>query len=257
MLFSAAAIVGAILIAFTMQPQDLIGSATFHFARLHDQDGKRVHDHDFHSRDLHRDCTAVARHSRLWAGTGPAVWKLLYDLEFSCVPALGPSDQCFYPERKRRPIVFTYRHGKADNQASSMSADFGRLTKALLFAAEAHRNQRRKGAAQEPYLNHLIEVLDLVVQATGETDMDLTVEAADVDRLCELIEQRFPAATVQPAEAVYERGRRSILIARIRTDSTDAVVDLAQRLCVVFRQHFVGIEVDGRYIRIYADDTDS
>ena len=300
-----------------------------------------------------------------------------------------------------------------------MSADFGRLTKALLFAAEAHRNQRRKGAAQEPYLNHLIEVLDLVVQATGWTDMDLTVatqlhdvvedtpatyqdvargfgervaeivrensdnmslpkaerrqariasmalksraarivkiadvisnlraiavsppagwsperklsdledcrqlvdagrdteaslerifdetatnvectirddatfsiegrdvvarhldsqigqsvhlvyllntegrtlEAADVDRLCELIEQRFPAATVQPAEAVYERRRRSILIARIRTDRTDAVVDLAQRLCVVFRQHFVGIEVDGRYIRIYADDTDS
>ena len=45
-------------------------------------------------------------------------------------------------------------------------------------------------------------------------------------------------------------------MARIRTDSTDAVVDLAQRLCVVFRQRFVGIEVDGRYIRIYADDTE-
>ena len=33
MLFTAAAIVGAILIAFAMQPQELIGSATFHFAR--------------------------------------------------------------------------------------------------------------------------------------------------------------------------------------------------------------------------------
>jgi hypothetical protein len=33
MLFTAAAIVGAILIAFTMQPQELIGSSTFHFAR--------------------------------------------------------------------------------------------------------------------------------------------------------------------------------------------------------------------------------
>ena len=299
-----------------------------------------------------------------------------------------------------------------------MSVDLSRLTKALVFAAEAHRNQRRKGAAQEPYLNHLIEVLDLVVQATGDSDLDMVIaallhdviedtattyedvarifgqrvaeiirensddmslpkaerrraritamalksrearivkmadvisnlraiavsppagwsaerklgylegcrqlvnagrgteasiervfdetaadvertisddaplsidgrdvvarqldsqigqpvhlvyllntegralEAADVDRLCELIGQRFPAATVQPAEAVYERGRRSILMARIRTDSTDAVVDLAQRLCVVFRQRFVGIEVDGRYIRIYADDTE-
>ncbi len=33
MLFTAAAIVGAIVIAFATQPQELIGSATFHFAR--------------------------------------------------------------------------------------------------------------------------------------------------------------------------------------------------------------------------------
>jgi len=33
MLFTAAAIAGAILIAFAMEPQELIGSATFHFAR--------------------------------------------------------------------------------------------------------------------------------------------------------------------------------------------------------------------------------
>ena len=299
-----------------------------------------------------------------------------------------------------------------------MITELPRLTKALLFAADAHRNQRRKGAAQEPYVNHLIEVVDLVVQATDNADMDMVIaallhdvvedtptsyeevaasfgervaeivrensddmslskaerrrsriaamalksrearivkmadiisnlraiavsppagwsaerklgylegcrqvvdaargteaslerifdetaldvertirddapfridgrevvarhldseigqavhlvyllntegralEAADIDRLCELIGQRFPAATVQPAEAVYERGRRSILIARIRTDSTEAVVDLAQRLCVDFGQRFVGVEVDGRYIRIYGDDTE-
>jgi hypothetical protein len=301
---------------------------------------------------------------------------------------------------------------------SLMIADLSRLTKALSFAAEAHRNQRRKGAAQEPYINHLIEVLDLVVQTKSGDDMDTLVaallhdvvedtpttygdvaksfgervaeivrensddmtlpkaerrrvriaamarksrearivkiadvisnlraiavsppagwsaerklgyvegcrklvdvargteasierifdetaadvertirddapfhidgreagarqldsgigqpvhlvyllntedralKATDVDRLCELIGQRFPAATVQPAEAVYERGRRSILMARIRTDATEAVVDLAQRLCVEFQQRFVGIEVDGRYIRIYSDDTE-
>jgi hypothetical protein len=33
MLFTSAAIMGAILIAFAMQPEELIGSATFHFAR--------------------------------------------------------------------------------------------------------------------------------------------------------------------------------------------------------------------------------
>jgi uncharacterized protein (UPF0147 family) len=298
-----------------------------------------------------------------------------------------------------------------------LNADLRRLTKALVFAAEAHRNQRRKGAAQEPYLNHLIEVLDLVVQTTDgiETDVliaavlhdvvedtptsyddvaknfgervakivrensddmslpkaerrrariagmqlksrearlvkmadvisnlraiavsppagwptdrklgylegcrqlidagrgtDATIERtfdetaadvertirdeapfliegrevatrqlentigqsvhliylpntenhnlgeAEVDRLCEIIGRSFPSATVQPAEAVYEGKRRSILMARIRTDSTDAVVDLAQRLCIAFQQRFVGIEVGGRYIRIYDDDT--
>jgi len=58
-----------------------------------------------------------------------------------------------------------------------MIDDLPRLTKALLFAAEAHRNQRRKGAAQEPYLNHLIEVVDLVVQATDNADMDMVIAA--------------------------------------------------------------------------------
>ena len=38
---------------------------------------------------------------------------------------------------------------------------------------------------------------------------DRALNAADVDHLCELIGQRFPAATVQPAEAVL-RARETI-----------------------------------------------
>ncbi len=298
-----------------------------------------------------------------------------------------------------------------------MSAEITELTRALCFAAEAHANQRRKGAAQEPYLNHLVEVLDLVAQATGGDDTELLIAAllhdvvedtavteeelaeafgervarivrensddmslpkderrrqriaamaskspearivktADVvsnlramvdsppagwvadrklgylegcrqligagrganpaleavfdrtageverairdeadleveghmvaarqlenaigqpvhlvylantsaqpfdetaiDKLCEIIARSFPSATIQPAEAIYEGRRRPILLARIRTDSTEAVVALAQRLCLAFDQRFVGVEVGGRYIRIYADDT--
>ena len=303
-------------------------------------------------------------------------------------------------------------------EVAPLNVDLRRLTKALVFAAEAHRNQRRKGAAQEPYLNHLIEVLDLVVQVTDGVDMDVVIAAllhdvvedtaathedvamnfgervaeivrensddmslpkaerrrariaaiplkskearlvkmadvisnlraiavsppagwpaerklgylqgcrhlvdaargtdtaierifdqtaadverairdelpfsiegrevavrhlenaigqavhlvyllntescafgsTEVDQLCELIGRSFPSATVQPSEAIYEGQRLSILMARIRTDSTDAVVDLAQRLCVAFHQRFVGVEVGGRYIRIYGDDTE-
>ena len=57
-----------------------------------------------------------------------------------------------------------------------MASEVRRLTKALAFAAEAHRNQRRKGASQEPYINHLIEVLDLVASVEGG-DMDVLIAA--------------------------------------------------------------------------------
>jgi len=298
-----------------------------------------------------------------------------------------------------------------------VTVELTRLTGALVFAAEAHANQRRKGAAQEPYLNHLVEVLDLVARANGAADEDALIAALlhdvvedtphsyddlagrfgarvaeivrensddmslpkdarkkariaampkkspaarmvktadvisnlramavsppagwpaewklgyvencrrlidagrgasaemerlfdetaaeverairedvplsvdgqeravrnletsigqavhlvylpntaarpladdDMDRLCELLSRSFPSATVQEAQAIYEGRRRPILLARIRTDSTESVVDLAQRLCLAFDERFVGVEVSGRYIRVYADDT--
>lgn len=291
------------------------------------------------------------------------------------------------------------------------------LTGALVFAAEAHANQRRKGAAQEPYVNHLLEVMDLVARAGGGEDRDLMIAAllhdvvedtavtdgalrarfgarvadivaetsddvslpkparraqriagigdkspearlikiadaisnlravthsppagwgldrrrgylagcralvdaargtnawlearfdrtaaateevvglalpeanaarhpaireleasigqpvhivylantggrdlaeADVDLFCEVAAARFPSVTVQQAVAVVEGRRRPIILARIRSDSTDAVVAFAQQLCLTFSQAFVGLEVNGRYVRIYADDT--
>ena len=51
------------------------------------------------------------------------------------------------------------------------------ITRALHFAAERHSNQRRKGRAQEPYINHLAEVAELVVQATEGKDANLVVAA--------------------------------------------------------------------------------
>ncbi|MBL9059951.1 MAG: bifunctional (p)ppGpp synthetase/guanosine-3',5'-bis(diphosphate) 3'-pyrophosphohydrolase [Mangrovicoccus sp.] len=291
------------------------------------------------------------------------------------------------------------------------------LTRALVFAAEAHANQRRKGAAQEPYVNHLIEVLDLVARATAGHDMDVMLaallhdaiedtgvtadalaegfgpavaamvlensddmslpkeerkrhriaamarksygarlvktadvisniravvlsapagwgperklaylddcrhlidagrgtsamletifdetaaeaerairdggpmtveghlaavhelEAAigqpvhlvylantgcreitrdDVEKLAALAQRSFPSCTIERADAVYEGRLRPILTARIRSDSSAAVVAFAQQLCVAFGERFVGIEVAGRYIRVYSDDT--
>jgi hypothetical protein len=70
---------------------------------------------------------------------------------------------------------------------------------------------------------HLIYMPNTSCRALGEGDIDL---------LCQTIARTFPSATVQIAEGIYEGRRRSILIGRIRTDSGDAVVDLAQRLCI-------------------------
>ena len=49
------------------------------------------------------------------------------------------------------------------------------LTRALAFAAAAHANQRRKGAAQEPYINHLAEVALLLAEATDGQDLNLVL----------------------------------------------------------------------------------
>ena len=52
---------------------------------------------------------------------------------------------------------------------------------AVLGAADAaarwHVHQRRKGAAQEPYINHLLEVATLVAEATGGNDPNLVIAA--------------------------------------------------------------------------------
>src|SRR5262245_61910289 len=57
-----------------------------------------------------------------------------------------------------------------------MASEVRQLTKALAFAADAHRNHRRKGASQEPYINHLIEVLDLVASVEGD-DINVLIAA--------------------------------------------------------------------------------
>jgi (p)ppGpp synthase/HD superfamily hydrolase len=44
-------------------------------------------------------------------------------------------------------------------------------------AARWHIDQRRKGAAQEPYINHLLEVASLVTKATNGTEPSVVIAA--------------------------------------------------------------------------------
>ena len=51
------------------------------------------------------------------------------------------------------------------------------VTTAAARAAHWHAAQRRKGAAAEPYVNHLLEVASLVATATGGDDVNLAIAA--------------------------------------------------------------------------------
>ena len=51
-----------------------------------------------------------------------------------------------------------------------------KLIKAINFAAIAHRNQRRKDSAKTPYINHPIEVMNMLANA-GVTDIDILCAA--------------------------------------------------------------------------------
>ncbi len=49
-----------------------------------------------------------------------------------------------------------------------MNPELEQVLKAAHYAAQKHAAQKRKGAAAEPYVNHLIEVAYLVSQATSD-----------------------------------------------------------------------------------------
>jgi GTP diphosphokinase / guanosine-3',5'-bis(diphosphate) 3'-diphosphatase len=51
------------------------------------------------------------------------------------------------------------------------------VLKAADAAARWHVHHRRKGPAEEPYINHLLEVAMLVAEATSGTDSNLVIAA--------------------------------------------------------------------------------
>ena len=65
------------------------------------------------------------------------------------------------------------------------------IARAWNFSAERHAKQRRKGEAQEPYMNHLAEVAELVATATEGHDANLA--AAAVYTTLSRIQRRFSA----------------------------------------------------------------
>ena len=71
------------------------------------------------------------------------------------------------------------------------------ILSAARFAAEKHAFQRRKGEQGEPYVNHLIEVAEMIAKALPEPDANLIIAALlhdsieDAGVTAEDIAQRF------------------------------------------------------------------
>jgi len=59
--------------------------------------------------------------------------------------------------------------------AIDSAAPVQRILAAALFAAEKHAQQKRKGQTQEPYINHLIEVAELIASSSARLDAELVM----------------------------------------------------------------------------------
>jgi guanosine-3',5'-bis(diphosphate) 3'-pyrophosphohydrolase len=57
------------------------------------------------------------------------------------------------------------------------SENTGLLIKALAFSADRHRQQRRKDSVRSPYINHPIEVMQLLWDVGGVRTMDVLLAA--------------------------------------------------------------------------------
>lgn len=62
-----------------------------------------------------------------------------------------------------------------DTKLDIPSEPMQRIFAAARFAAEKHANQKRKGLAGEPYVNHLIEVAQLIASSSDVLDTNLVM----------------------------------------------------------------------------------
>jgi guanosine-3',5'-bis(diphosphate) 3'-pyrophosphohydrolase len=84
------------------------------------------------------------------------------------------------------------------------------ILKAIHFAAGKHRIQRRKDVEKSPYINHLIEVAELLSRVGGVTDL-VTLQAAilhdtveDTKTSFEELEREFGAKVREVVESVTD-----------------------------------------------------
>lgn len=125
-----------------------------------------------------------------------------------------------------------------------MKNDIATLLRAARFAADRHRDQRRKGADGEPYINHPLGVASVLAVEGGVTDIDVLCAALlhdtieDTDTSGAELEAEFGPAVRSLVEEVTDdkslpkERRKALQIEHASALSDKArLVKLADKIC--------------------------
>ncbi|MFO0673778.1 MAG: HD domain-containing protein [Polyangiaceae bacterium] len=125
-------------------------------------------------------------------------------------------------------------------------AELARILKALAFAAEKHRDQRRKDEGASPYINHPIALADVLVNEGGVTETTVICAALlhdtveDTDATPEELEAAFGpeirgiVMEVTDDKSLEKAERKRLQIEHAATISREAkLVKLADKICNV------------------------
>jgi guanosine-3',5'-bis(diphosphate) 3'-pyrophosphohydrolase len=118
------------------------------------------------------------------------------------------------------------------------------LIEAISFAAEKHRNQRRKDASASPYINHPIALADVLANEGHVTDIDVLCAAVlhdtieDTETTVAELENRFGpriasiVVEVTDDKSLPKQVRKQLQIEHAARASREAkLVKLADKIC--------------------------
>ena len=98
------------------------------------------------------------------------------------------------------------------------------FVQALAFSAEKHKNQRRKDAQTTPYINHPIELVNVLVNEGGVVSWDVLCAA--------LLHDVIEDTQTTEAELLAHFGKKVTAIVKELTDDKSLAKDVRKRLQV-------------------------
>jgi guanosine-3',5'-bis(diphosphate) 3'-pyrophosphohydrolase len=132
------------------------------------------------------------------------------------------------------------------NPDPQQEADLQLFVRALAFAAQKHRDQRRKDQEASPYINHPIALADVLINAGGVDDVTVLAAAIlhdtveDTETTPEELEREFGAAIAEAVLAVTDdkslakAERKRLQIEHAASLTREAkLVKLADKICNV------------------------